>query len=765
MPAKAYLRILQGGLLASLLIVFFVFKDLLFPFITSKQLSFNILMEFLLAVWLVFIMRYPAYRPKKNYISYGLLVFFAAIIASYLVSVDKNLSFWGDAERMLGLFHLLHFLIFYFILVTVFRTWAQWRSLLFSSVLIATIISFIGLSGQGEVYATIGNTAYVSGYLIFNIFFALILFGRSQSFGRRSLYLLPIIVMLLEFWRCHTSGAIIGLFLSFLLLLFFLGLSHRNRALRRSSLLIFLLAVLAVIFVFSQYQAAWFQNSFLRNLTFEKSTFQTRLISWKSAALDFKYHPLFGTGFGNYAIIFDRHFDPKFFNYARTETYFDRAHNNLIDIASTTGLFGLAAYLSIFAAALYYLASEFKKNGGRAGTGEESSKKNLEILVLLALMAAYFIQNLAVFDSLVTYVGLMVMLGFIYWLIEEPAGTEEGDDVRHILVLSRQWEWVTLIILIFGAYLFAYNYNIRVWKMFQGVIVGYSDIVDGNLADGVLAYQKALVGTPLDRDGRTTLINLITIDPNMLDSLTSSQAQATLDYTISLAQENVSYNPQDSLMQMQLAQILDTAARHYYQDLDKFNYYSRQAIEAIDRSIEASPGRVPVYLVKAQMQLVRGEKEEALSTIDYAISLNPDYSEAYCRLAQFYVFMDSQNKAAMKDDKKLGDSLGRCVDLGGVDTINSNSLLVSALSYFTANSDYARALKLAERLSILNSDSAEVWLNLGKLYLLSGNQAGAETAHRRAVLLDPKSETDWADFLKTVEKTKATSSPVLKKAN
>jgi hypothetical protein len=34
-------------------------------------------------------------------------------------------------------------------------------------------------------------------------------------------------------------------------------------------------------------------------------------------------------------------------------------------------------------------------------------------------MVAYFIQNLAVFDSLVTYMGLMITLGYIYWLTAE----------------------------------------------------------------------------------------------------------------------------------------------------------------------------------------------------------------------------------------------------------------------------------------------------------------------------------------------------------
>jgi len=749
MPAKVYLRIIQGGLAASLLIVFFVFKDLLFPYITSKQLPFNILIEFLFALWLLFILRYPEYRPKRNYITWGLLAYFLAILISCAVSVDFGLSFWGDAERMLGLFHLLHFLAFYLILITVLRSWRDWRMFLLSSVLVATAVSLIGLNGP-DVYATIGNTAYVSGYLIFNIFFCLLLFLRGRAGFWHWLYIIPAIIMLMEFWSCHTSGAIIGLLSGLLLLFFLLGLLHGSKNLRRFSLILFGIGIIVILGVFSQSRSSWFQNSFLKNLSSQKATFQTRLISWQGAAADFKYHPFLGTGFGNYAIIFDKHFDSKFFNYSKTETYFDRAHNNLIDIVSTTGLIGLLAYLSIFIAALYYLRKDFKANGPYAGAGEEASRRNLEILVIVGLLAAYFIQNLAVFDSYVTYIGLMIVLGFIYWLSYGQADDEDEDELPagKSWRLPRDWEFVVMVILLIATGVFANYYNARPWRMFVGVIGGYDQILSGNFPEGVTAYKKALVGTPLDHDGRVTLINIVTSSPSVLGTMFTDTANETLDYIIDLAEKNVAENPQDSLTQMQLAQLLDTTARF---NLDKFEYYSDRAIAAIDRSIAASPGRAPVYFVKAQMQLVRGEKEEAIKTIKYGISLNPDYSEGYCRLAQFYLFL--------KDAKNMPDALNTCVDRGGVDMLNSDALMLNALKYYSETRDYPRAVKVSERLAALNSREPQIWFNLAKLYLVSGDMTKAQAAADRAATLDAKLKDEWTGFLKSFQAMAASSSP------
>jgi tetratricopeptide (TPR) repeat protein len=151
------------------------------------------------------------------------------------------------------------------------------------------------------------------------------------------------------------------------------------------------------------------------------------------------------------------------------------------------------------------------------------------------------------------------------------------------------------------------------------------------------------------------------------------------------------------------------------------------------------------------MQLVRGEKEESIKTVEYAINLNPEYSEGYCRLAQFYMFL--------KDNKNLGAPLAKCVDLNGVSDINSGTLLLNSLSYFTANHDYPRALQLAGRLAELDVSNAQIWFNLAKLYTLAGDQDKAQAALQKALKLDPKLQTDWTNFLKTVQKA-ASGTPV-----
>ncbi|MFZ2310926.1 MAG: O-antigen ligase family protein, partial [Patescibacteria group bacterium] len=300
MTANFYKRILQAGIILSLATVFLVFPTMLFPYITSKQLVFNILSEALLLIWLVFIWKFPAYRPQKSLITWGLAAFFGALVLSCFNSVDAALSFWGDAERMLGVFHIAHFFILYLVTISVFRTKEDWALLLQSSVIIATFVSlrsFFGDTTVNKAASTIGNTAYVSGYLIFNIYFAALLFFKEHNKTWRWLYALPVLVMLIAFNNAHTSGAIIGLGVSILLVVFLIGVLHESKKLKIAAWSLLVVAVALIIFVFSNSDAVWFKNNpRLMALTTQKVTFQTRLISWKAAAQDFKNHPVMGVG-------------------------------------------------------------------------------------------------------------------------------------------------------------------------------------------------------------------------------------------------------------------------------------------------------------------------------------------------------------------------------------------------------------------------------------------------------------------------------------
>jgi len=732
MNQKTYLIILKGGVCLAFITFFFVFKDLLFPYITSKQISFNILIEILTIFWVAFIVKYPSWRPKKSWITFGLIAFMAAVLLTCFTGVNFNMSFWGNVERMLGWFHIMHFFLYYLIIITVMRTRRDWLALLHVSLITACLISLYTFSIN---YSTIGNTAYVAGYLIFNIYFAIFLFFIIKNWLAKSLYILSLILMLVAFWQMSNSGSLVGLGVSAILGLLLYGILQKNRRIKISTLSVAIIAILAISLVFLNKNSGFVQNNpILWRLTIlvssNKATFQVRLLSWRAAFEDFHNHPLVGTGYGNYAITFDKYFDPYFYTLTDSASYFDHAHNNVIDLLSTTGILGLASYLSIFVAAAYYLISGYRKG-----------KLNLTTFILItSLLTAYFIQNLAIFDSFVTYISLMMTLGLLYWLSQEELPVVKDAPMNNSEAYALAGAGIVMLFLV-------YHYNIAFLKMLDGTIAGQKVYAQTNDIYAVMqTYKDALsYDTPIDRDSRTTYIRLVNSAQGNLTSMKDKEkGQEAIDYAIHLAELNLAQNPKDSLELMEYSQVLAVDASFNADNPEKSSNYLKQAEDAISKSIESSPRRIPPYFSKAQIYLNEGRKDDAISTIKYAISLNTKYADGHCQLAKLDFYYQQEKDGYSEMDQ--------CLDNGGQSQLYPTSFMKQLINHYGTAQDWPRTVKLYQRYIQLEPNDVSGFINLAKLYAKVGNIEQAIATAQQAEQMDPSLKAGAEEFIKNLQK-------------
>jgi O-antigen ligase/tetratricopeptide (TPR) repeat protein len=762
MSQKTYLMILKGGIFLAFLSVFFVFKTFLFPYITSKQIYFNILIEILFVFWLAFIVKFPDYKPRKNYITFGLIAFFSIITISCFTGVDFNLSFWGDIERMLGVFHLLHFLFFYLMIITVMRTWKDWRMLFVVALSAGTLVGLYGIGQKfgiisspmsaNRIIATIGNSAYVGAYAIFNIFFALLLFFKEKNWGFKSVYLLAMVISFFALIFSGTRGAYIGFFVGLVFIGVILTLFNASKKIKFTSISLLAISIIFVVLIFAFKDTdAISKNIYLSRLThmsIQDATTQTRLLSWKAAYQDFHNHPFLGTGWGNYAVTFDKFFNPIFLSYTAGETYFDRAHNNIVDITSTTGALGILSYLSIFVFVGYYLVAGFRR---KTISIEDFS-------VISALIIAYFIQNLLVFDSLVTYLSLMVILGYLMWLssaanplmLEDKAVTNGNKQKRQSDLPGSErgnLEFYALVLAGIFSAVIIYQYNIKVISMLNLTIEGQQYASQGDILNTYSSYQKAdSLDTVLNRDSNNTFVRVIAGNLDKLGQLNKDKAQEIIDFAIRVGEKNLRYNPHDSLQQMQQAQLYDSLSRFYYQDKEKFSFYNKKAEDAISKSIEASPGRVPVYFNQAQIYLTTGQKEKAIASLKYAQSLNPKFIESSCQLARLYFYFNND-----KDGYATMDS---CLSGGGSSNLQPIGFVNQMINHYADKKDWDRLLVLVAKTTELDPKNAKNFVNLAKLNEQLGNFDAAITAANQAGEIDPSLKQSAADYVKTLEEKK-----------
>lgn len=413
---------LHWGLVVGAVLLLFtpliVSTSLFFPFITGKAFFFRLVVEIALALWLVLIWLKPEYRPQKSYLLIGVVSLVAITVLTTIFGPNPVRSFWSNFERMDGLVNYLHLLGYFLVLISVFEREKIWHWFWNASLGVSVIIGLYGLLqlvGQLEIHqggarldATLGNSAYLAVYALFHVFLALwLLMSNWQINWRRYLYGAIMVLNLVVLYYTATRGTILGLVGGGLLSLLLLAWREKKNLLSRNIATGILLAAIVLLGSFYLMRGSQFVTtspvlSRFASISLSDKTTESRLTIWGMALEGFKERPVLGWGPENFSLVFGKYYEPKLWS---QEPWFDRSHNIFLDWLITAGILGLLAYLSLFGAALYYLWRR------------RSNFTVIEGSILTGLLAAYFFNNIFVFDNLVSYIMFLAILAYIHFRV------------------------------------------------------------------------------------------------------------------------------------------------------------------------------------------------------------------------------------------------------------------------------------------------------------------------------------------------------------
>ena len=176
-------------LLTPLIVMSPPFPHGFFPYVVGKALYAHTLIEIALGMWIVLALRHPSYRIPHSrllliFAIYLLIAFIAAIFG-----VSPQRSLWSNYERMTGVVSLTHWFLYVVILVSVFRSWADWRVLLNINLGVGFVVCLLGVSQYFDIWLlgfmqetnrldiTLGNATYVGTYMLVNVLIGLALLG------------------------------------------------------------------------------------------------------------------------------------------------------------------------------------------------------------------------------------------------------------------------------------------------------------------------------------------------------------------------------------------------------------------------------------------------------------------------------------------------------------------------------------------------------------------------------------------------------------
>jgi len=400
-------------------------NQVLFPYITTKALIFRILttIALFLVVWIYLLN--PGTLPYKNYLVLSLLVFLFFNIISNILSVNPFRSFWGNAERMEGLWALFFYLIYFFSLFSLFSFNPSSKKIIFYSFVIAScLISLIQIN-QGLVekivrpYATLGNATYIGFLNILTILLVLFFFFETKKIFEKLSYILVIILNIVSLLISQTRGSILAYLAGFFAFLFFYLVFGQVEKKKKILILGGAFVLLIGFFFFLKSDLALNIPGISRLAETLKNPISVfpRLFAWQIFLEAFKERPIFGWGQETMPIAFFKHFNPEIFKYE--QAIFDRPHNKFIEVLTSLGIFGFLSWILIFISFFYYLL-----------------KRNFNIFQkasLFSFIVAYFAQNFSLFDMQASYLILFFGLSLVAPKIEIKENRERF--IRPYLIL------------------------------------------------------------------------------------------------------------------------------------------------------------------------------------------------------------------------------------------------------------------------------------------------------------------------------------------
>lgn len=459
--------IVGGGAVLLALSPFFVNPQTVFPAVFLRVVLVRLIIEVMFLAYLFLALCFPSYRPRRSSIALAVGAFVAVSALSTVLGVNPYRSFWGSHERMEGYVTLLHFGILFLALWGTFHRTDEFKKVLWASVIVSVAQFFYAFGqipgidvAQTKLYAnettrisgTFGNATIFALYVLFQLFFALMLFFWERASWKRALLGVIAALGAVSLYFSGTRGALAGSYLGFAVLIFAAAFWSERRWLRRAAQSLLVLALLGFGALWYFRDAVPATNNLLQRALVISEAPKSRLIVWRVGLESWRQRFWLGYGMENFNYAFNRFYNPRLIIYDRGD--FDRAHNRFVDTVVTGGFLGLVAYLAIYATAAVFLIRRWMAN-----------RSFFFPVAALALLAAYPIQLFALFDHLISYQMFAIFLALLaVWQSQEkarsgPVAALKGNLASHPSFSLPRMSLLVLVVV--ATAIFAWRANIQ----------------------------------------------------------------------------------------------------------------------------------------------------------------------------------------------------------------------------------------------------------------------------------------------------------------
>jgi putative inorganic carbon (HCO3(-)) transporter len=756
----------------------FIAPSLMFPYITGKNFAFRILVELASIFWLGLMAANQEYKLRSSGIVLSVLVFTFIVGLADIFGVNPNNSFWSNYDRMEGYITVLHLVIFFLILTSIFQTEKDWKNFFSINVIVSVFVSlfffvepfsviqaanYIAEYGTRRA-STIGNPPFLASYLLLSVFLGLILTFSAKSIYLKLFCLLSVIINLIVIYMTASRGAILAAFIGAMIIGTFLLLRKHGDSDKMGLKKVVFILIIALLTI-SLFVFLFFHNidsikndkTIYRFITMfsSDSSVDSRLYAWKMAWNGIKENPVIGWGQENYIGVYSVNPIPR----EGKLVWMDRAHNIILDWLINAGMLGLFAYLSIYGTAFHSLWNNLRK---------KTISRN-ETIIITTAITVYFIQNLFTFDNISSYMIFFSLIAYINNLesIKKVPYSNLSDN------LSRKTNRIKLVIvtlvafIVFSLISYYLNYipfkqlrlytqistSLRKYNSFSTMLNDFDRALSyGNLGDNYI--RKEMVGVS------EQIIKYQLYGQEGALRLIQTAAEET-EKGIAAENHNLEYI---------------TDAYGFYELLAQYDpSFIPKAEALLEKCLRMNPQYSKFELNRVDLYFLKKDYESAYITLKEFVDQHPDNEAAYFKLALAAILTHKKDEMGQALQKVENLRLANNKDVAsGIEPVfNIKRLNMLAQSNMEAR-NYKHALKYYEEILSVLSTPKDIWLfrdaiqplseedkmhmkaklhlEIAGIYKLLNDKENAEMEARKAIEIDPEdissSAMQFIDLLK-----------------
>tara|TARA_B100000959_G_C14993765_1_gene629200 strand:+ start:3290 stop:5455 length:2166 start_codon:yes stop_codon:yes gene_type:complete len=680
-------KFLYLGVFAILCVPFVVFFEVFYPYTVPKALWVQALNWILLTVYLCGIIinkeLYLRYKPKLNFIFYLYLIYIFAYLVSSIFGDNFTFSFFGEFQRMNGIYWHIHTLVFLFILSAcsnIDKFFYNLFSFVFFTGFVLSIFYILehykifyfdmpGYSDNTRAVFTIGNPGFAGFYMMLIFFIGFGLFKINFvnipfSFLRLNkikytyqyyiYYFYVFITMFLLLYAIFLTAArsvIPGLIAGMTMYIILLFYSFKGQVSQRN--LIKLISVILIVFlsVFFFFLFTGILDSsldrFANIINDPKESgdmgLYSRLSNINVTIRAFFERPLFGYGMNNFAIPYNQFVIPS----QITSLEMDNAHNLFLHILSTGGILTLFIYLYL----IFVIMINSIRNGRFIFSDKNYSLPGI-MFVIPVFFTGYFIHQLFWFDIHETYLLIMIMLAIMNVTVKAPEFiTKRLFKIQKFIkmvfgsIISKNTRFVSISIII-SIFLIFINVELKMYQTASDIWI-YSQIDSSETRENeyfqskVIQILKATNRFPPMSNAATTF--LINDSILWVPSLKEPSRSQLLNVAFVEGQNAIDKHPNYWKLHARLG-VLYYEALKISENEDDIIKYSINAEKLFKASINLGPSRAAVYKMLMNVYLYNDEYEKAEKVVEkYKNYLNSINIELDSRYYQMNSMMEYEN--------------------------------------------------------------------------------------------------------------------------